>query len=115
MAQVRRKSLAAGFEMRDAAVLAAAARDALLSLTVHAGMPDDAMIGADRASTEAIGLALEAVCDLARLVGVDPEQALRDRARVAAALVRSHEHRYRDTPDEASSVNGSEARRSEGE
>jgi tetrapyrrole methylase family protein/MazG family protein len=115
MAKVRRKSLAAGLEMRDAPALLDAARDALSRLPLEPGMTDDATIGADRESTEAIGVALEAVCDLARLVGVDPEQALRDRARAAAALVRAHELRYRAARDEAGSVAASEARRSEGE
>jgi tetrapyrrole methylase family protein/MazG family protein len=95
MAKVRRKSLAAGLGMRDAPALLDATRDALSRLSLEPGMPDDATIGADRESTEAIGVALEAVCDLARLVGVDPEQALRDRARAAAAVVRAHESRYR--------------------
>lgn len=115
MAKVRRKSLAAGLEMRDASTLVEAAREALARLPQVPGMVDDASIGADRGSTEAIGVALEAVCDLARLVGVDPEQALRDRARAAAALVRAHESRYQVAPDEAGSVDRSEARRSERE
>ena len=115
MAKVRRKALAAGLEMRDAAALLDAARGALATLPLATGMPDDATIGADQSSTEAIGIALEAVCDLARLVGVDPEQALRDRARVAATLVRAHESENPVAQDEASSVDRSEARRSEGE
>lgn len=115
MAKVRRKSLAAGFEMRDATALVTAAREALARLPQQPGMPDDASIGADRASTEAIGSALEAVCDLARLVGVDPEQALRERARAVAALVRAHESQYPVAHDEASSVDESEPRRSERE
>jgi tetrapyrrole methylase family protein/MazG family protein len=115
MAKVRRKSLAAGLEMRDATELVAAARDALARLPEQPGMPDDASIGADRGSTEAIGVALEAVCDLARLVGVDPEQALRHRARAAAVLVRAHESRYPVAHDEAGSVDESDPRRSERE
>ncbi len=115
MAKVRRKSLAAGLEMRGATELLDAARDALSRLAPQSGMPDDASIGADRASTDAIGVALEAVCDLARLVGVDPEQALRDRARAAAALVRAHESKYQAGHDEAGSVDASQPRRSERE
>jgi uncharacterized protein YabN with tetrapyrrole methylase and pyrophosphatase domain len=115
MAKVRRKALAAGLEMRDATALLDAARGALATLPLATGMPDDATIGADQSSTEAIGIALEAVCDLARLVGVDPEQALRDRARAAATLVRAHESENPVAQDEASSVDRSEARRSEGE
>lgn len=115
MAKVRRKSLAAGLEMPDASTLAGTVREAIARLPERPRMPDDATIGADRASTEAIGLALQAVCDLARLVGVDPEQALRDRARAASALVRAHEARYQVATDAAGSVDGSDARRSERE
>jgi tetrapyrrole methylase family protein / MazG family protein len=115
MAKVRRKSLAAGLEMPARSSLLGVVGEALARLEVAPAMPDDASIGADRASTEAIGLALEAVCDLARLVGVDPEQALRDRARAASALVRAHESRYQVARDEPGSVDASEARRSERE
>jgi len=54
-------------------------------------VPDDATIGHDAAATASIGRALGAICDLARLVGVDPEQALRARARALATDVRDAE------------------------
>ena len=115
MAKVRRKSLAAGLSMPTSSVLADALLGAVELLADPRVLPDDAMIGADRAATEAVGGALAAVCDLARLVGVDPEQALRDRARTLAAEVRAHEARYQAGHHEAGSVDGSDARRSEGE
>jgi tetrapyrrole methylase family protein / MazG family protein len=91
MAKVRRKSLAAGFAMPARADLLAVATAALAELPAAATLPDDATIGHDAAATSAIGRALEAICDLARLVGVDPEQALRARARSLVALVRAEE------------------------
>ena len=91
MAKVRRKSLAAGHAMPARSALVAAALAALDALPATPSLPDDASIGADRAATASIGLALEAICDLARLSGVDPEQALRGRARALMASVRAEE------------------------
>jgi len=91
MAKVRRKSLAAGLAMPTRAALLAATRDALDALPDPATLPDDAAIGQDPRSTAAVGAALEALCDLARLTGVDPEAALRERARALAASVREAE------------------------
>ena len=91
MAKVRRKSLAAGRAMPDRAELVAAATAAIARLPAPTALPDDATIGIDAEATSAIGSALEAICDLARLVGVDPEQALRERARSLMALVREGE------------------------
>ncbi len=91
MAKVRRKSLAAGHPMPERSALLAAAVAALDALPATPSLPDDASIGADRTATESIGRALEAICDLARLSGVDPEQALRGRARALIARVRAEE------------------------
>jgi tetrapyrrole methylase family protein/MazG family protein len=91
MAKVRRKSLAAGLAMPGRGELVAAVTAALSALPASGPLPDDATIGHDAAATSAIGRALESICDLARLVGVDPEQALRDRARSLSALVRATE------------------------
>jgi uncharacterized protein YabN with tetrapyrrole methylase and pyrophosphatase domain len=91
MAKVRRKSLAVGRRMPDRDELAAATATALAELVPSASLPDDAAIGHDPSATSAIGRALEAICDLARLVGVDPEQALRERARLLMAVVRAEE------------------------
>jgi hypothetical protein len=77
--------------MPDRGELVAAATAALAELPATGLLPDDATIGHDAAATSAIGRALESICDLARLVGVDPEQALRDRARSLSALVRATE------------------------
>jgi tetrapyrrole methylase family protein / MazG family protein len=91
MAKVRRKSLAIGHPMSERAALAAQVISALEALPKSLSMPDDASIGRDAQATASIGRALEAICDLARLVGVDPEQALRERARDLIALVRIEE------------------------
>jgi tetrapyrrole methylase family protein/MazG family protein len=91
MAKVRRKALAVGVAPPDRDVLASAVRDAVDSLPAHATLVDDASIALDSEATEAIGLALESICDLARLSGVDPEQALRQRARRLSDEVRAHE------------------------
>jgi tetrapyrrole methylase family protein/MazG family protein len=88
MAKVRRKALAAGFPAPDRDALVAEAAHALSAIREPSDLPDDASVGADRAATASIGELLQAVCDLARLTGVDPEQALRDRARAVAAEVR---------------------------
>lgn len=91
MAKVRRKALAAGLAMPDRAALVDAVRDALGALPDPEAIPDDAAIGHDRAATAAIGGAIGALCDLARLVGVDPEQALRVRVRALMTEVRDAE------------------------
>ncbi|HEV3328170.1 MAG TPA: MazG nucleotide pyrophosphohydrolase domain-containing protein [Acidimicrobiales bacterium] len=91
MAKVRRKSLATGQSMPDRAALVAEVATAVEQLPIAASLPDDASIGRDGLATASIGRALEAICDLARLVGVDPEQALRERARAVIALVRAQE------------------------
>jgi tetrapyrrole methylase family protein / MazG family protein len=91
MAKVRRKALAVGVPAPTRAALVDAARDAIDALPDEATLPDDAAIGGDPEATEAVGLALAAVCDLARLSGVDPEQALRSRVRVLATQVREAE------------------------
>ncbi len=91
MAKVRRKSLAVGLPVPERASLRASLTSAIDALPAHPAMPDDASIAQDPAATLAIGIALESVCDLARLVGVDPEQALRQRARELSAAVRNHE------------------------
>jgi tetrapyrrole methylase family protein/MazG family protein len=88
MAKVRRKALAAGLPAPDRDALVAEAAHALSAIREPSDLPDDASVGADRAATASIGELLQAVCDLARLTGVDPEQALRDRARAVAAEVR---------------------------
>jgi tetrapyrrole methylase family protein / MazG family protein len=93
MAKVRRKSLAIGQQMPDRAVLVADVVAAIEALPATQSLPDDAAIGRDAIATRSIGRALEAICDLARLVGVDPEQALRERARGAIAIVRAQEDR----------------------
>jgi tetrapyrrole methylase family protein / MazG family protein len=116
MAKVRRKALATGVAVPDRNVLVSAVRDALAGLPAHATLLDDASIAEDPAATEAIGRALEAICDLARLAGVDPEQALRHRAKLLSDDVRAHEAR-RFQADDASpgSVDATNARRSEKE
>jgi tetrapyrrole methylase family protein / MazG family protein len=91
MAKVRRKSLATGQPMPDRAALVAEVAAAVEELPTPASLPDDASIGRDGLATASIGRALEAICDLARLVGVDPEQALRERTRALIALVRAQE------------------------
>ena len=91
MAKVRRKALAVGVAAPTRDALVAAATAALAALPAPTALPDDAAIGADPVATAAVGRALEAVCDLARLTGVDPEQALRLRARSLAAEVRGRE------------------------
>ena len=78
MAKVRRKALATGRRCRTATRSWAWSADALARCPRAASLPDDASIAADARATEAIGRALESICDLARLAGVDPEQALRD-------------------------------------
>ena len=90
MAKVRRKSLAAGQPMPDrAALVAAVAAAARGAADVPSRCPTTRRSAATRRATASIGRALEAICDLARLVGVDPEQALRERARSLIALVRA--------------------------
>jgi len=91
MAKVRRKSLAAGLSMPARDELVARVRDALDALPEPPSLPDDASIGNDAPATAAIGRALEALCDLARLTGVDPESALRARARALSDEVRAGE------------------------
>jgi tetrapyrrole methylase family protein / MazG family protein len=91
MAKVRRKSLAIGHPMSDRAALEAEVIAAVEALPTSTSLPDDASIGRDARATASIGRALEAICDLARLAGVDPEQALRERARDLIALVRIEE------------------------
>jgi len=91
MAKVRRKALAAGVAMPERAALVERVHDALAALPDPSAVPDDATIGHDAAATASIGRALGAICDLARLVGVDPEQALRARARALATDVRNAE------------------------
>ena len=91
MAKVRRKSLATGGAMPGRAELVAAAMAVIDALPAAPTLPDDATIGNDAVATAAIGRALESICDLARLVGVDAEQALRERARALAADVRVRE------------------------
>jgi tetrapyrrole methylase family protein/MazG family protein len=93
MAKVRRKALATGLSMPAHETLTATVRDALDALPARASLPDDAAIGQDRGATIAIGRALAALCDLARLHGVDPEQALRARIRALGAEVRAAERR----------------------
>jgi uncharacterized protein YabN with tetrapyrrole methylase and pyrophosphatase domain len=117
MAKVRRKALAVGIEMPDRTALVDSVRSSLETLPDPGPLPDDAWIGNDRAATTAIGTALESLCDLARLVGVDPEQALRDRARALAAEIRAGESagRYQTAQDPASSVVPSEVGRSDKE
>jgi len=91
MAKVRRKSLATGGMMPGRAELVATAKAAIDTLPAATTLPDDATIGNDAEATSAIGRALESICDLARLVGVDAEQALRERARALAQVVRARE------------------------
>ncbi len=91
MAKLRRKALAAGLAPPDRTAVVASAHAAIDAVPTVGGLPDDAAIGIDDDATAAVGAALEAVCDLARLVGVDPEQALRTRARELARSVRAHE------------------------
>ena len=89
MAKVRRKALAAGFPAPDRDALVAEAAHALSAIREPSDLPDDASVGADTCGDGIDRRAsLQAVCDLARLTGVDPEQALRDRARAVAAEVR---------------------------
>jgi tetrapyrrole methylase family protein/MazG family protein len=88
MAKVRRKALAAGLPAPDRETLVGEVARALATIREPSQLPDDASVGADRAATASIGELLQSVCDLARLTGVDPEQALRDRARAVAAEVR---------------------------
>jgi tetrapyrrole methylase family protein/MazG family protein len=91
MAKVRRKAMAVGIDLPPRAALVAEVHRALLALPEHADLPDDAALGEDPDATEAIGSALAAICDLARAVGVDPELALRARARALVARVRDVE------------------------
>jgi tetrapyrrole methylase family protein/MazG family protein len=116
MAKVRRKALATGLSAPARGSLVADVHAALDALPDPGPLSDDASIGSDREATEAIGRALEAVCDLARLVGVDPEQALRDRARQLSDAIRAGEaQRFQAANGEAGSVVGTQARRSEKE
>lgn len=91
MAKLRRKALALGLAAPDRAGLKESLAAAVASLPTHDALLDDANVGRDPGATEAIGAALGALCDLARLVGVDPEQALRHRARALADEVRAAE------------------------
>jgi tetrapyrrole methylase family protein/MazG family protein len=109
MAKVRRKALAAGIPIGDRAELTASVRAVLDALPDRTVLPDDASVGDDPDATEAIGAALEALCDLARLGGVDPEMALRARARALGATVRALEvdarsDSGRDTDDHRSTA-----------
>lgn len=116
MAKVRRKALASGFAPPERDALVGVVRQALDALPARATLPDDASIAADPVATEAIGRALESICDLARLAGVDPEQALRTRARLVADGVRAAESRRdRGAQGAPDSVAGTNARRSEKE
>jgi tetrapyrrole methylase family protein/MazG family protein len=117
MAKVRRKALAIGIAMPDRGSIDVSVRDALASVPDPSSLPDDASIGADPGATAAIGMALESLCDLARLVGVDPEQALRDRARALIERIKASEVAagYRGGPGTASSVVASEVSRSDKE
>ncbi len=91
MAKVRRKALALGLAAPDPDALRASLTRSLEQLPTHEALVDDATIANDATSTAAIGAALGALCDLARLAGVDPEQALRQRARQLADDVRATE------------------------
>jgi len=117
MAKVRRKALSVGMSMPDRAALSESAIRAVRALPTSETIPDDASVGNDAVATAAIGEALEALCDLARTVGVDPEQALRDRARSLADEVRATEASdgYQGARGTASSVVASEVDRSDKE
>jgi uncharacterized protein YabN with tetrapyrrole methylase and pyrophosphatase domain len=116
MAKVRRKALALGVSPPDRDALIQVVRDAIDALPAHAALVDDASIASDPAATEAIGAALESICDLARLSGVDPEQALRQRARRLSDEVRAHEAgRFQAGDGSPGSVDATNARRSEKE
>jgi tetrapyrrole methylase family protein / MazG family protein len=116
MAKVRRKALAIGVAPPEHDALVAAVADAIGALPEHATLVDDASIADDPVATEAIGRALESICDLARLSGVDPEQALRQRARRLSDEVRAHESgRFRVQHGAPDSVDATNARRSEKE
>lgn len=111
MAKVRRKAMAAGVELEGRDALLAAARRAIDALPARE-VADDATIGEDRAATAAIGALLESACDLARGLGVDAEQALRDRALALMASVRAMEQAdgYRAGRATGGSVVATEAR-----
>ena len=91
MAKVRRKALAAGVAMPERAALVERVHDALAALPDPSAVPDDATIGHDADEPREVADRAKRAPDRRGGRGVDPEQALRARARALATDVRNAE------------------------